>query len=188
MSYINLDYDGTLIHSRFGYTYFRKHYNPLGVVLITRGNMDVKEALIDLEDKHNDDFIKSNDALNVCWEIPNMNAIGAVFFQRLFAKEVGNLLANRYVSNCDVDVRGDDIMIKKRGTTEYGKASVSITKVTDGVALGHLGLNINAGPEAPSFAFSLFLNDNDTALLARDIKELFDHILQDCFIATTKVI
>jgi hypothetical protein len=71
---------------------------------------------------------------------------------------------------------------------EFGKASVSITKVTDGVALGHLGLNINAGPKAPSFAFSLFLNDSDVDILATRVRYIFMDILTDCFIATTKVI
>jgi len=188
MSYLNLDYDGSLIHSRFGYNYFKDNFNPLGVILATRGKMDVTENLIDLEDKNNNDYIYSDDALNFCWEIPNMNAIGAVFFQRLFAQSVGNLIGSGVFGKYQVDVRGDDIMIKLPGMEEYGKASVSITKVTDGVALGHLGLNIKAGPKAPSFAFSLFLNDNDVALLANKIRDLFEDILKDCFIATTKVI
>lgn len=188
MHYINQDYDGSLIHSRFGYNHFGKYYNPLGVIVATRGNMDVTDNLIDLEDKNNNDFIYSDDALSFVWEIPNMNPLGAVFFQRLFARQIGEHLANGCCSKLEVDVRGDDIMIRKPGMEEWGKASVSITKVTDGVALGHLGLNISAGSRAPSFAFSLFLNEEDTQKLAADIKELFYETLQDCFIATTKVI
>ena len=63
--YKDEDYDGSLIHGRFGYKIFRKNYNPLGVIHITRGNMDVKDNLIDLEDKLTNDFIYSDDALSI---------------------------------------------------------------------------------------------------------------------------
>jgi hypothetical protein len=187
------DYDGSLIHGRFGYRIFRKDYNSLGVLYITRGNMNVKDNLIDLEDKLTDDFIYSDDALSICWEIPNMNPIGAVFFQRLFVQEIANLFRTDEFGVYDVKVNGDDLMLRKKGVgendkEEWGKASVSITKVTDTVALGHIGININAGERAPSFAFSLFFTDKLTELLAHKIDDIFYEILQDCFIATTKVI
>jgi hypothetical protein len=155
--------------------------------------MDVTDNLIDLEDKNNNDFIYSDDALSFCWEIPNMNAIGAVFFQRLFVQEIANIFRTDIFGLFDVEVRGDDLMLRKRGMgennkEEWGKASVSITKVTDEVALGHVGININAGYRAPSFAFSLFLTDEQVNTLAGQVKVIFDDILADCFVATTKVI
>jgi len=191
--YNDEDYDGSLIHERFGYRIFRKEYNPLGVLYITRGNMDVKDNLIDLEDKLSDDFIYSDDALSICWEIPNMNAIGAVFFQRLFVQEIANLFRTDKFGLYDVEVNGDDLMLRKKGMgennrEEWGKASVSITKVTDTVALGHFGINISAGERAPSFAFSLFLTDELVEKLASKIDDIFYEIVRDCFTATTKVI
>ena len=187
------NYDGSLIHKRFGYELYRKKYNPLGVICVTRGRMDVKDHLIDLEDKLSDDFIYSEDALNFCWEVPNMNPIGAVFFQRLFVQEVANIFRTDRYGLYDVRVDGDDLMLRKRGMgednkEEWGKASVSITKVTDNVALGHLGINLEAGPRAPSFAFSLFLDDKDTLDFAKQVTAIFYDMLQDAFIATTKVI
>ena len=192
-AYSDEDYDGSLIHNRFGYKIFREHYNPLGVIHTSRGNMDVKDNLIDLEDKLSEDFIYSDDALSFCWEIPNMNALGAVFFQRLFVQEIANFFRKGTFGLLDVQVRGDDLMLRKKGMgendqEEWGKASVSITKVTDGIALGHLGLNISAGPKAPSFAFSLFLTDEQTELLTHLVTGAFYDILEDCFVATTKVI
>jgi hypothetical protein len=191
--YADADYDGSFIHSRFGYKVYRKQYSPLGVLYTTRGNMDVKANLIDLEDKLSEDFIYSDDALSFCWEIPNMNAIGAVFFQRLFVQEIANLFRTDKYGLFDVEVKGDDLMLRKKGmgennAEEFGKASVSITKVTDSVALGHLGLNISAGSKAPSFAFSLFLTEEFVEELVFDVANIFDQILNDCFIATTKVI
>jgi hypothetical protein len=189
MSYFKQDYNGDLIHKRFGYEYFKKDYDPLGVIIAFRGNMDVTDNLIDLEDKLNNDYIYSEDALNFCWEIPNICPIGAVFFQRLFARYIGDELANGYYGKFEVKVDGDDIMIRKPGDEEYGKASVSITKVIDGnVAIGHLGLNIKAGPKAPSFAFSLLLDDANASYLTNRIKAIFQETIKDCFVATTKVI
>jgi hypothetical protein len=190
MSYVKEDYDGSLIHQRFAYKLAHKDIgnSPLGFLYITRGIMNVTDNLIDLEDKINNDFIYSDDALNFCWEIPNMNPIGAVFFQRLFVQEIANLLRKKTYGLFDVEVRGDDLMLKKSGMETFGKASVSITKVTENVALGHLGINISAGPKAPSFAFSLFLSEADTKSFAEKVKDIFENILKDCFIATTKVI
>ena len=190
MSYTKQDYNGSLIHSRFAYNKIGKDIvnYPLGYLDITRGIMDVTDNLIDLEDKINNDFIYSDDALNFCWEIPNISPIGAVFFQRLLVQEVAALLRCGYFGSFEVEVHGDDLMLRKKGMEEFGKASVSITKVTDGVALGHLGININAGSKAPSFAFSLFLDDNLTLLFADRVRSIFYEILKDCFVATTKVI
>ena len=190
MIYQKEDYDGSLIHQRFAYKILKKNISqyPLGYLHITRGIMNVTDNLIDLEDKLNKDFIYSDDALNFCWEIPNMNPIGAVFFQRLFVQEIAELLRSKAYGNYDVEVWGDDLMIKSKGMETFGKASVSITKVTDGVALGHLGINISAGSKAPDFAFSLFLDENMTQSLASRISVIFYDILADCFIATTKVI
>jgi hypothetical protein len=183
-----INYDGSLIHKRFGYEFYRKEYNPSGVVVVFRGNMDVTTNLIDLEDKINDDYIYSDDAINVCWEIPSMSPLGAVFFQRLFI----NYVAQSIQQMCgffDIKVDGDDIMIKKDQGDEFKKASVSITKVVDGdIALGHLGLNIIAGEQAPSFAFSLGLNEIQVEKLSQKINDMFYDTLKDCFIATTKVV
>jgi hypothetical protein len=190
MNYFKQDYDGSLIHSRFAYNTVGKEIanHPYGYLHISRGKMDVTDNLIDLEDKNNNDFIYSDDALNFCWEIPNMSPMAAVFFQRLFAHEIADLLGSGVFGSYEIEVMGDDIMIKKKGMEEFGKASVSITKVTDGVALGHLGLNINAGSKAPSFAFSLFLDDSLVDVLASRVRYIFTDILSDCFVATTKVI
>lgn len=189
MNYDIKDYDGSLIHKRFGYELFKDDYNPLGVITAFRGKMDVTENLIDLEDKLNNDYIYSDDALNFCWEIPNICALGAVFFQRLFANQIGEIIGSGYFGAFEVLVDGDDIMVRNPSDENFGKASVSITKVVDtNVALGHLALNIHAGNKAPSFAFSLKLDDEKTNLLAKNIKETFYSTLKNCFVATTKVI
>lgn len=190
MSYNILDYDGSLIHQRFAYRILNKNIrqHPLGYVYATRGKMEVTDNLIDLEDKIQNDFIYSDDALSFCWEIPNMNPMGAVFFQRLFVQEIADLLRSGAYGKYDVEVHGDDLMLRKHGMQEFGKASVSITKVTDDIALGHIGININAGNRAPSFAFSLFLTEEQAINFSKRVQNIFYEILEDVFVATTKVI
>ena len=183
-----INYDGSLIHKRFGYEFYRDNYKPTGVIVISRGNMDVTTNLIDLEDKLNNDYIYSEDAINVCWEIPNICSMGSVFFQRLFI----NYVAQEIQKMCgffEIKVKGDDVMIKKDQGDDFKKASVSITKVIDGnVAVGHLGLNISAGLKAPDFAFSLNLNEEQVNNLCQKIENVFYDTLQDVFVATTKVV
>ena len=62
-------YDGNLIHNRFAYEYFRKNVSPYGNIVAFRAPMYVKDALIDLEDSLENDFIHSQDAINFCWEM-----------------------------------------------------------------------------------------------------------------------
>tara|TARA_R100000951_G_scaffold65264_1_gene55089 strand:- start:6710 stop:7306 length:597 start_codon:yes stop_codon:yes gene_type:complete len=189
-----LDYDGELIHNRFAYKYLRKDVNPLGDIVIFRGNMLVeKDGMIDLEDLVSDDFIYSEDAINICWEIPSLNPFGAVAFQRLFNTEIAIML-RKYEST--VHMNGDDIMITtpRSGVQNWmshadstRKVSVSITYSKDNVALGHTGLNIRAGDRAPSFAFSLELKDAQARDLMFKIESTFYAMIQDMFIATTKI-
>ena len=65
-------YDGKLIHERFAYKFFRKDVSPYGNIVAFRAPMYVEDALIDLEDSLSDDYIHSQDAINFCWEIPNL--------------------------------------------------------------------------------------------------------------------
>lgn len=183
-----LDYDGSLIHEPFAYKFYRKNLPPLGAIICFRGKMDVKEHLIDLEDSLADDFIYSEDALNFCWEISNMNPIGAVAFQRLFSNLVGNFI-NKYFDQYDIIVQGDDIMIKDSNTfLKFNKLSVSITKCENGTAYGHLGLNNWAGPKAPDFAGSLEMDDGNIQDFFALVQDIFYNTLKDINLASRKVI
>jgi len=186
-------YDGSDIHSRFAYKFLRDKVNPLGDIVIFRGPMNVTTNLIDQEDLLNNDYIYSDDAINIIWEIPNLCPLGAVAFQRLFNTHIGQVLSVNYL-NKPIEINGDDLLIidKFAGSDgkeqEKGKCSVSITISKDNVALGHTGINITAGRNAPSFAYSTNLNDNQVKLFCENVNEIFYSMLQDFFVATTKVI
>jgi len=185
-------YDGTLIHNRFAYKYFRKKTLPIGNIVAFRAPMKVeKEGMIDNEDLLNNDFIYSDDAVNFCWEHPNLCPLGAVFFQRLFNTQIANLLSTRYLK-APIEVDGDDLIVHKEfeqhGIIQpKGKCSVSITYSKDNVTIGHTAINVTAGQKAPSFAFSTNLTDDQVEEFMKIVVDLYYSMTDDAFLATTKL-
>jgi hypothetical protein len=186
-------YDGPLIHKRFAYDYFRNKTLPIGNIIAFRCPMDVNvSGMIDQEDVLQGDYIYSEDAVNFCWEIPNLDKFGAVAFQRLLNTQIANVLHSKYIKK-PIEVDGDDLMVHDEfegsdGSAQIrGKCSVSITYSKDNVAIGHTGININAGRKAPNFAYSTKLSDEDAEQFMKDIIDLFYAMVDDMFIATTKI-
>lgn len=186
-------YDGSLIHARFAYKYFRDKTSPTGNIVAFRAPMKVEAAgMIDSEDLLTNDYIYSDYAVNFCWEIPNLDPFGAVCFQRLFNTQLANILSTVYLK-APIEVDGDDLIVHKehnnRGILQpRGKASVSITYSKNNVALGHTAINIYTGNQAPVFAYSTDLsNDQATAFMQNGI-DIFNDMTKDIFKATTKVI
>jgi len=178
-------YCGKALHERQAYKLFKKDVNPLGNIISFIAPMKVEENLIDLEDSLNNDFIYSDSAMNFLMEIPGKDIWGGILFQRLLNAQVGSLLCGKYL-NKEGFVDGDDIMIE----TDKGakKASVSIAAEKNGAVLIHLGINIDAGPKAPSFAYSTELSDEQAYMFMSDVEGIFNSILSDVFTATTKII
>ena len=185
-------YDGNLLHDRFAYKFFRNKVLPIGNIIAFRAPMVVEaEGMIDKEDILNNDYIYSDDAVNFLWEIPNLDALGSVFFQRLFNTQIANTL-HKYIK-APIEVDGDDLMVHKEheqhGVVQpKGKCSVSITYTKNGAALGHTGINITAGRKAPGFAFSTNLSDEDSEKFMKDVIDQFYETVDTSFIATTKII
>jgi hypothetical protein len=186
-------YDGSLIHTRFAYKFFRDKTLPIGNIVVFRAPMCVETAgMIDLEDVLKKDFIYSDDAINICWEIPNLCPLGAVAFQRLFNTQIANILSSKYLKK-PIEVDGDDLIVhaehQQGGVVQTkGKASVSITVSRNNVALGHTGINIIAGTRAPAFAYSTNLTNGQAVDFMKDVVQMFYPLVDDLFIATTKVI
>lgn len=178
-------YDGSQIHQRFSYKFFKKEVNPLGNIISFIAPMTVIENLIDLEDSLNKDYIYSDSAMNFLMEIPGKDLWGGILFQRLLNAQVGSLLCEKYLQT-EGYVDGDDIMVK--WGDEHKKASVSIAAEKNGAVLIHLGININAGPKAPQFAFSTNLSEEKALEFMADVEGIFYSILQSVWVATTKVV
>ena len=186
-------YDGTILHDRFAYKFFRNKTLPIGNIIAFRAPMNVEcEGMIDNEDVLNNDFIYSDDAINFLWEIPNLDALGAVALQRLFNTQIANILSSKYLS-APIEVDGDDLLVHKEfeqhGIIQSkGKCSVSITYTKSGAALGHTAINVTAGRKAPSFAYSTHLTDEQSTAFMQDVVDMFYAMVDDMFIATTKII
>jgi hypothetical protein len=185
-------YNGDLIHSRFAYRFFKKEVSPYGNIVSFRAPMFVSDNLIDLEDSLSKDYIYSDDAVNFCWEIPNLCPIGAVAFQRLLNTAIANILCR--IIKKPIQMRGDDLMVRDtfigsdRKEREIGKVSVSITYSKENVAIGHTGINIKAGNKAPGFAYSSGLSNEEVEQFIQTVESYFYTEIKDIQIATTKVI
>ena len=178
-------YGGVEIHDRFAYKFFKKEVNPLGNIVSFIAPMEVTANLIDLEDSLNKDYIYSDLAMNFIMEIPNKDIWGGVLFQRLLNAQVGSLLCSKYL-NTEGFVDGDDIMVGDEFNAK--KASVSIAAEKNGAVLIHLGININAGERAPDFAYSTNLTEHQALEFMADVESIFNNILRDVFVATTKIV
>ena len=184
-------YDGPFIHQRFAYKYFRDTVNPIGdlVAFIAPAKVEA-DGMIDQEDILKKDYIYSDKMINFCWEIPYIkDSFGAVTFQRLFNTGIADILSKHIGAPVTVD--GDDIMVIKEheqgGVKQNGgKASVSITHIVNNAAIGHTGINVNAGENAPPFAFSTNLDENATISFINEVTQFFYWLIRDIQIATTK--
>jgi len=185
-------YDGNLIHNRFAYKYHRNKTLPIGNIVAFRAPMKVETTgMIDSEDLLNNDYIYSDDAINFCWEIPNMCPMGAVAFQRLFNTQLATILSSKYL-NAPIEVDGDDLMVHKEHNQhgivqQKGKCSVSITYSKNNVAIGHTGINVKAGKKAPAFAYSTNLTDQQVQAFMLDVIQLYYTLADDIFVATAKL-
>jgi hypothetical protein len=185
-------YDGKILHSRFAYKHFRDRTLPIGNIIAFRAPMLVEaEGMIDTEDILKADYIYSDDAINFLWEIPNLDAFGAVAWQRLFNTQIANILSQ--VIKAPIEMNGDDMIVHKEhnqgGVTQTkGKCSVSITYSKNNVALGHTGINISAGKKAPAFAYSTKLTEEEAKQFMDTVISLFYSLNDDIFLATTKTI
>lgn len=186
-------YDGALIHKRFAYNHFRNRTLPIGNLVAFRAPMLVEaDGMIDEEDIIKGEFIYSDDAINFCWEIPNLDPFGAVAYQRLFNTQVAHILSSNYLHK-PIEMDGDDFIVhaehQQGGIVQQkGKCSVSITYSTNNVAIGHTGINIAAGRKAPAHAFSTNLTDEQATSFMKEVIDMFYALNDDMFIATTKVI
>jgi hypothetical protein len=185
-------YNGDLIHERFAYRYFKKDVSSVGNIVAFRAPMYVSDNLIDLEDSLSKDYIFSDDAINFCWEIPNLCPVGAVAFQRYLNTNISKMLSNLLKKK--TFMKGDDIMVRDNfiGSDEVqrqeGKVSVSITYSQNNIAIGHTGINIKAGQRAPGFAYSSNLTGVEAKILMESVCDFFNEEVKDINIATTKVI
>ena len=186
-------YDGSLIHERFAYKHFRERTLPIGNIVAFRSPMLVEaDGMIDEEDIIKGEFIYSDDAINFCWEIPSLDPLGAVAYQRLLNTQIAHILGQKYIKQ-PIEVDGDDLIVhaehEQGGIVQQkGKCSVSITYSKNNVAIGHTGINIDAGRRAPAHAFSTKLSDEQAEQFMKEIINMFYALNDDLFIATTKVI
>lgn len=178
-------YDGALLHDLFAYKFFKDKVTPLGNIIVFRAPMEVTTNLIDLEDSINNDYIYSDDAINICMEIPNLCLTGGIAFQRLYNTNLANLIHKYIKKNIMVD--GDDILVEPTAESK-NKCSVSIAGWKNNHVLIHTAINIEAGKKAPSFAYSTQMTDEQVQEFSQECVNLFYSMSHDIHVASRKII
>jgi len=179
-------YNGAALADRFAYDFFKKDVSRNGNIILFVAPMKVEaDFMVDKEDLVSKDFIYSERAVNVLIEIPDIGLYAGVCFQRLFNTAIANILTNNFPGQYSYKMKGDDILVD---VPEKRKASVSIAKWVNGAVLIHTGINIHAGKEAPDFAHSTGLTENETLRFMTCIETAFEKMTQDIFLATTKIL
>jgi len=184
-------YDGTYLRRRFAYDHFLDKTQPIGNIIAFRSpiKVDVK-SLIDKDLIIKGMPLCSDDAINLCLEIPNINMFSGVCFQRLFNSGVGNMLASEFLK-CDVEIDGANIIIHKecedRGIIKTrGVASITDVNMVDNAVLIHTGIHISAGEHALTTSYSTKLSDDQCIILMRKSIEFFYGVLHEIFVETSK--
>jgi hypothetical protein len=98
---------------------------------------------------------------------------------------LGSLLCGQYIKHPGY-VDGDDIMIVCGD--EHKKCSVSIAAEKNNCVLIHTGININAGSQAPSFAYSTELEETRALRFMQEAENIFQNMTMDIHVALRKVI
>lgn len=178
-------YCGKIIHEPFSYKFLKKSVTATGDIISFLAPMLVTDNLIDLEDSINKDYIYSDMAMNFIMEIPKVDLFGGICFQRLFNAQLGSLLCSEYLDKPGY-VDGDDIMIMDG--EEHKKCSVSIAAHKNDCVLIHTGINIEAGPKAPSFAYSTNLDEIKALEFMQKAENIFLNMTMDIHVASRKVI
>lgn len=168
-------------------------------IVFFRGPMTLDTSdMVDAEDVVNNDNIRSRDAINILAELPFVELVGGVALQRMMIRKITDVLQGA-IPNIYWRIEGDDIKFRTSPIPvgvkpEYKKLSVSIATKSPASVLIHIGLNITAGPDAPSFAGSLtdmsdaYKQDAEIYNLMRNMADAITMELNDIYEASMKVL
>lgn len=161
-----INYDGTLLKQKFGFDFYQEKYNPNGIVVIAYGSTNIGyDGTFFLND-----YPTFDDAIHICWEIPNLNSKGNAFFKQLLLIKIFEKI--QHIKNLKLD---DSFNIINTETNDA--ISLNLNKQTDGnVALGYVGLD------------NTILNvlEKDKKEFSEKIEKQFYNLLNVAFIDTIK--
>lgn len=165
-----INYDGLLLKQKFGFDFYKEKYNPNGIVVIAYGPLNIGyDATYFLND-----YPSFEDAIHICWEIPNLNLKGNSFFKQVFITKIYEEL-KKITDIKDLKITKDfNLVIKKN---EDNLLSVNINKETESnIVLGYLGLD--------NKTFNLV--EKTKKDFSEQIEKIFYELLNVSFIDTIK--
>lgn len=175
-------YDGSLIRRRFAYKFFKNKTLPIGNIIAFRCPVNIL----------NDETINDtcfDDAINFCWELPNIDCFGSVCFQRLFNTQIAHLLSVKFLKK-EIEVNGNSFLVKqpykKNGITiPSGRINVSYGIQRNNVSLSYTGINIKT--ESGTDIYDTGLSDENSIMFMRDVVDMFYQTSDSIFIDSSKL-
>jgi hypothetical protein len=112
-----------------------------------------------------------SDSINICWEIPNLDHFGNIFFKKLFLYKIKESLYDLNIySKTELDE--NDLIFVYKEDKKSKEINFCLVKKPDGVfSLGYIGLNNS----------NLCLNDKDLNTLCQKINDSFYQIINSSF-------
>lgn len=161
-----INYDGTLLKQKFGYDFYQEKYNPNGIIVIAYGPLNIGYD----ETFFLNDYPSFEDAIHICWEIPNLNLRGNSFFKQIFTCKIYEEI--KKINNLEEVFLTDEYSISMKNII-----SLNLNKVTDtGTVLGYIGMDNSV----------LNLLENNKDEFSKKIEKHFYNLIQLSFIDSIK--
>jgi hypothetical protein len=175
-------YDGSILNRKFAYKFLQSKIHPLGNII----------TFISPANKHTDltqGSFASESMVHFCVEIPNLDILGGVSFQRLYNTIIAEILS-RFV-DAPTEVDDGNIFIRKEFSNKgiiisRGKASVTNIVGKQDSVLIHTGINLVAGASAPVFAYSTELTPENTIKFQKACEDAFYQTIASMFLSASK--
>lgn len=136
-------------------------------------------------------WLKSDQSINFCLEIPDISNYAGVCFSELFITNVANILGTRYIKD-QIEINNGEIIIKKEhahaGIHQIdGVVSTNTIRSVNGAILIYLGLYNNAGDNATPRAYSLNFDIDTINKFMDDVNASFYNLANGIFLKTSKM-
>ena len=177
-------FDGRQLRERFAFkTFGYSRTLAIGNIISFCGALNYRTG---------DTVVAADETVNFCLELPNYNNLSGVLFNRLFIANVGQILSTNYL-HCPVQISQNSLVVEKEHTNggvvqKNGIVTANWCSQLGGAFMIYLGLYNKTGEGAPTRAFAMGLNAENTKKLMEEVNQSFYFLSNDIFLNTCHVI
>ena len=166
-----------LISNKFAYKYFQDKVLRMGNII----------TFISPVEKYS-----LSNCINFLYQIPDINIMTGICFQRLFNSIVANILSNEKYLNCNIQVDGERLIVNKEYKfngiiMQQGEVSINNISYKNDSIIGYLGLYNEQNNLLNAIYYQMNLNNDQIIRLQKDIISEFYGLLQSINISCSKV-